>query len=140
MTTTTTTARKLFVNIPVRELKRSVEFFTKLGFTFNPEYTDDKATCMIVSDDAFFMLLVDDRFKDFTTKQICDTGTHQEALFALSTGSRAEVDRIVQTVIEGGGREAGEAKDHGFMYYRAFYDLDGHHWEVLFMEPNHAQS
>jgi predicted lactoylglutathione lyase len=132
--------RKLFVNIPVRDLKRSVDFFTRLGFTFNPQFTDDKATCMIVSDEAFFMLLVDDRFKDFTTKQICDTSSHQEALFALSTASRAEVDQILETVIAGGGREAGEAKDHGFMYYRAFYDLDGHHWEVLFMEPSHVQS
>lgn len=137
---TTAKTRKLFVNIPVRDLKRSVDFFTRLGFTFNAQFTDDKATCMIVSDEAFFMLLVDDRFKDFTTKQICDTSSHQEALFALSTCSRAEVDQILETVIAAGGRQAGETKDHGFMYYRAFYDLDGHHWEVLFMEPSHVQS
>lgn len=135
---TTTKTRKLFVNIPIRNLERSVDFFTKLGFTFNKEYSDERSTCMIVSDEAYFMLLVDDRFKDFTTKQICDTGTHQEALFALSTSSRAEVDHIVKTATEAGGREVGEAKDHGFMYYRVFYDLDGHHWEVVFMEPNHA--
>jgi uncharacterized protein len=136
----TVNSRKLFVNIPVRSLKRAVEFFTKLGFTFNAQFTDEKTTCMIVSEDAYFMLLEHDRFQDFTRKQICDTGAHQEALFALSTGSRAEVDHIVETVIAAGGEEAGERKDHGFMYYRAFYDLDGHHWEVLYMEPNHVQA
>ncbi|MDC0669377.1 VOC family protein [Nannocystis radixulma] len=139
MTTAKTKTRKLFVNIPVRDLKRSVEFFTKLGFTFNPQFTDEKGTCMIVSDEAFFMLLVDDRFKDFTTKQICDTSSHQEALFALSTDSRAEVDQLLETVIAAGGRQA-DTKDYGFMYYRAFYDLDGHHWEVFFMDPSHVQS
>lgn len=136
----TTNPRKLFVNIPVRDLQRSVAFFTRLGFTFNPQFTDESATCMIVNEGAYFMLLVEPRFKDFTPRQVCDTSTHLEALFALSTESRAEVDHIVKTVVEAGGKEAGEPKDYGFMYYRAFYDLDGHHWEVLFMEPGQVPS
>ncbi|MCY0986728.1 VOC family protein [Nannocystis sp. ILAH1] len=135
-----TNSRKLFVNLAVRDLKRTVDFFTRLGFSFNPQFTDEKATCMIVSEEAFFMLMTEDRFKDFTAREICDTRTHLEGLFALSASSRAEVDRLVDTAIEHGGRAIGEPKDHGFMYYRAFYDLDGHHWEVVFMEPSHVQS
>ena len=135
-----TNSRKLFVNLAVRDLGRTVDFFTKLGFAFNQQFTDEKCTCMIVSEEAFFMLMTEDRFKDFTSREICDTRTHLEGLFALSATSRAEVDRLVETAIEHGGRAIGEPKDHGFMYYRAFYDLDGHHWEVAFMEPDHVQS
>ncbi|KYF49980.1 glyoxalase [Sorangium cellulosum] len=129
-------SRMLFVNLPIRDLKRSVEFFTKLGFSFNPQFTDDKATCMIVSEQAFVMLLVEERFKDFTKKQICDTATSTEGIFALSAGSRAEVDELVNTAIASGGTEAGEPSDMGFMYFRRFYDLDGHHWEVMHMDPS----
>lgn len=132
----TNSSRMLFVNLPVRDLKRSVEFFTRLGFSFNPQFTDDKATCMIVSEQAFVMLLVDERFKDFTKKQICDTATSTEGIFALSAGSRAEVDEMVNTAIASGGTEAGDPADMGFMYFRRFYDLDGHHWEVMHMDPS----
>jgi hypothetical protein len=125
----------MFVNLPVRNLKRSIDFFTKLGFEFNPQFTDDKATCMIISDEAFVMLLVEDRFKDFTRKRICDTKTHTEGLFALSAASRAEVDEMVKTAVAAGGTHALDAVDHGFMYVWSFYDLDGHHWEVLYMDP-----
>jgi hypothetical protein len=124
----------MFVNLPVRDLKRSIDFFTKLGFEFNPQFTDDKATCMIISDEAIVMLLVEDRFKDFTRKRICDTKTHTEGLFALSAASRAEVDEMVQTAVAAGGTHALDAVDHGFMYVWSFYDLDGHHWEVLWMD------
>ena len=130
-----TPSRMLFVNLPVRDLKRSVEFFTKLGFTFNPQFTDDKATCMILSEQAFVMLLVDERFKDFTQKQICDTRTHTEGLFAISASSRAEVDELVNGAIAAGGTHAVEKIDQGFMYGWSFYDLDGHHWEVMWMDP-----
>ena len=128
-------SRKLFVNLPVRELKRSVAFFTKLGFRFNPQFTDEHATCMIVSDEACVMLLEDSRFRDFTKHQICDTRTHTEGLFALSCASRAEVDQLVKIALEAGGTPALEAQDHGFMYGHSFYDLDGHHWEVFWMDP-----
>jgi uncharacterized protein len=128
-------SRKLFVNLAVRDLKRSVEFFTRLGFTFDPRFTDESATCMIVSDEAFVMLLVEDRFRDFTKRRICDTRTHTEGLFCVSTGSRAEVDEMVKTAIAAGGSHAQEPIDHGFMYGWSFYDPDGHHWEVMYMDP-----
>lgn len=131
----TTPSRKLFVNLPVRDLKKSIEFFTKLGFQFNPQFTDDKATCMILSEEAFVMLLVDERFKDFTSKQICDTRSSTEALFCLSAGSRDEVNSLVNGAIAAGGTHALKPTDHGFMYGWSFYDLDGHHWEVMWMDP-----
>ncbi len=127
-------ARKIFVNLPVRDLERSVEFFTRLGFTFNPQFTDESATCMIVSEEAFVMLLVEPRFRDFTDRQICDTATRTEGIFALSAESRAEVDQMVDTALAGGGSVAKPPQDLGFMYLRSFYDLDGHHWEVLHMD------
>ena len=129
-------ARKLFVNLPVRDLKRSVEFFTKLGFTFNPQFTDDTGTCMIVSDEAFVMLLEDSRFRDFTRKQIADTSTHTEALFAITCESRAEVDGMMETALAAGAKQAMDPLDHGFMFTRSFYDLDGHHWEIFWMDPS----
>ena len=129
-------SRKIFVNLPVRDLKRSVDFFTKLGFAFNPQFTDDKATCMILSEEAFVMLLVEERFKDFTKKEICDTSTRTEGIFALSCESRAEVDEMVKTAVESGGSRALDPMDHGFMYGWSFYDPDGHHWEVVWMDPS----
>jgi uncharacterized protein len=137
--TTTTPSRKLFVNLAVRDLPRAVEFFTKLGFRFNPQFTDASATCMIVSDEAFFMLLVEPRFRDFTKKQICDTRTHTEGLFSISASSRAEVDDIVHTALAAGATRALDPQDHGFMYGWSFYDLDGHHWEVVWMDPAAVQ-
>jgi hypothetical protein len=129
------TARKLFVNLPVRDLKRSIEFFTRLGFTFNPRFTDDHATCMVLSDEGFVMLLDRARFADFARKEICDTTRYTEGLFALTAGSRAEVDEMVNTALAAGGSHAADTQDHGFMYTRSFYDPDGHHWEVLWMDP-----
>lgn len=129
-------SRKLFVNLPVRDLQRSVAFFTKLGFTFNPQFTDDSATCMILSDEAFVMLLADPRFAEFTDRQICDPATRSEGIFALSAESRAEVDHLVDTALAIGGTVAKPPQDHGFMYLRSFYDLDGHHWEILHMDES----
>jgi predicted lactoylglutathione lyase len=135
---TTHKARMIFVNLAVRDLARSQEFFAGLGFELNPKYTDDKAACMIINGEAFVMLLVEAFFKTFTKKEICDTSTHTEGLFALSCGSRAEVDEMVQKAIAGGGRHAMDPVDHGFMYSWSFYDLDGHHWEVFWMDPQAA--
>jgi uncharacterized protein len=128
-------SRKLFVNLPVRDLTRSVDFFTSLGFTFNPQFTDETATCMIVSDEAYVMLLVRDKFSAFTRKQICDTTSHTEALISLSCASRAEVDDLVNRAIAAGAKHAMEPQDHGFMYGWSFYDPDGHHWELFWMDP-----
>jgi uncharacterized protein len=133
---TTTGSRKIFLNLPVRDLKRSIEFFTKLGFSFNPQFTDDNATCMIVSEEAFVMLLVEARFKDFTKKQICDTRTQTEGIFAISAVSRDEVDSLVKAALAAGGTHASDPVDHGFMYGWSFHDLDGHHWEVIYMDPS----
>ena len=136
----TLNGRKMFVNLAVRDLKRSVDFFTKLGFTFNPKFTDENATCMIVNDDAYVMLLVEPFFKTFTKRQICDTKAQTEGLFALSADSRADVDKMVKTAVAAGGSYAVDPQDHGFMYGWSFYDPDGHHWEVFWMDPQAAQS
>jgi uncharacterized protein len=130
-----TQSRKIFVNLPVRDLSRSIAFFTKLGFSFDPRFSDEAGTCMIISDEAFVMLLTQTRFKDFTKKQICDTKFHTEGLFALSTGSREEVDILVRTALANGGSPALLPVDHGLGYGWSFYDPDGHHWEVLYMAP-----
>lgn len=132
---TTTTSRKIFVNLAVRDLKKSMEFFSKLGFEFNPRFTDDKAACMVLSEEGFVMLLGTPFFKTFTKREICDTSTHTEALLALSCSSRAEVDDLVKKAIAAGGKHAMDPQDHGFMYGWSFYDLDGHHWEVVWMDP-----
>ncbi|HEV3486073.1 MAG TPA: VOC family protein [Vicinamibacterales bacterium] len=134
-----TTPRKLFVNIPVRDLQRSIDFFETLGFAFNTQFTDATATCMLVGEDAYFMLLATDKFKDFSKRPVSDARTETGALFAITADSRAEVDALVERALAAGGSRAAEPQDHGFMYVRSFYDLDGHHWEVLWMDPNAIQ-
>lgn len=129
------TARKIFLNISVKDLDATKAFFTALGFTFNPQFTDQNAACMIVSDEAYVMLLTVPFFGGFTTKALCDTRTHTEALFALSCESRDDVNAMVQKAVAAGGREAMPVQDHGFMYAWSFYDLDEHHWEVFWMDP-----
>jgi len=133
-------ARKIFVNLPVANLQRSVEFFTKLGFKFNAQFTDEKATCMIISEEGFVMLMVEPFFQTFTQNKICDSKTHTETLICLSCESRAEVDELVHKAIAAGGRHAMPAQDHGFMYGWSFYDLEGHHWELAWMDPKAIQS
>ena len=132
-------SRMIFVNLPVRDLPKTKDFFSALGFTYNQQFTDDKAACMIVSDQAFVMLLSEPFFRGFTKNQICDTSTHTEAIFALSCESKVEVDQIVRKAIDAGGRHALDPVDHGFMYNWSFYDLDGHHWDVLWMDPKAVQ-
>ena len=132
----TESSRKIFVNLAVKDLGRAVEFFTKLGFSFDPRFTDEQATCMIVSDEAFVMLLVDDRFKDFTKKELCDPRTHTEAILALSAESREQVDELVQKALAAGGAPANDPIDMDFMYGSSFEDPDGHLWEVIWMDPS----
>lgn len=127
--------RQIYVNVSVTDLKRSMDFFKQLGFGFNPQFTDENAACMIVNDNAFVMLLTEPFFKRFTKREICNTGSHTEALLAVSCGSRAEVDNIVHKAVAAGGSHAMEPQDHGFMYGWSFYDPDGHHWEVMWMDP-----
>ena len=131
--------RKLFVNIAVHDLAKSMEFFSALGFTFNKQFTDEKAACMVVSDDAYFMLLTEPFFRSFANREPADPMRVTEGMFALSCNSRAEVDEMVRRAIDAGGTHAKDPIDHGFMYGWSFYDLDGHHWEVLWMDPNAIQ-
>ena len=133
------TSRKMFVNLAVRDLKKSMAFFSGLGFTFNPKFTDDNAACMVVSGDAYVMLLGEQFFRGFTTRELCDTTRQTEALVALSCSSRAEVEDLLKRALAAGGTRAMDAKDHGFMFVSSFYDLDGHHWELFWMDPAAAQ-
>ena len=126
----------IFVNLPVKDLNKTVEFFTKLGFTFNPQFTDENATCMIVGNDIFVMLLVEKFFKTFTKKEISDTTKNTEAIVALSAQSREEVDQMMEKVLGAGGREARDPQDHGWMYGRSFEDINGHLWEIFYMDES----
>jgi len=131
-----TQARKIFVNLPVKDLAKTVEFFAQLGFEFDPKFTDDNATCMIVNDDAAVMLLVEDFFKGFVKKDLADTTTHTEVINALSAESRERVDELVDQAFAAGAQPASDPMDEGFMYSRSFQDLDGHLWEILYMDPS----
>lgn len=132
-------ARKIFVNLPVKNLNQSVEFFTQLGFTFNAQFTDETATCMIVGEDIFVMLLTEDKFKMFTPKAICDATKSTEVLVCLSSESREAVDDMVHKAVAAGGTTYNEPQDHGFMYAHGFQDLDGHIWETMYMDPSAVQ-
>jgi hypothetical protein len=125
---------QIFVNLPVKDLNKTIEFFKKLGFEFNPQFTDENATCMIVNENIFVMFLVENFFKTFTKREICDTQKDTEVIIALSTESRERVDRIMRNVIESGGTESREAQDHGWMYGRGFQDINGHLWEIIYMD------
>jgi predicted lactoylglutathione lyase len=132
-------SKKIFVNLPVKDLARSVEFFTKLGYTFNPQFTDENATCMVISEDIFVMLLVEKYFGTFTPKAIADAKQTSEVLVALSCDSRAEVERVVNAALAAGARRYREPNDLGFMYQWGFEDLDGHIWEHFWMDPTNVQ-
>jgi len=129
-------ATRIFVNLPVSDLKKSRAFFTSLGFTFNPQFTDETAACMVVSDDIFVMLLTKPKFKSFTPKEICDATKSTEVLVCLSSESRQKVDELVRKAVAAGGKTHQEPQDHGFMYGHGFQDLDGHIWELAYMEPS----
>ena len=129
-------ARKTFVNLPVRDLRKSVNFFSKLGLTFNAQFSDETAACMTISEDIYVMLLTETKFKTFTPKQICDATKSTEVLVCLSSASRDEVNEMVRKAAAAGGTTYKEPEDHGFMYGHGFQDLDGHIWELAFMEPS----
>ena len=134
--TAPSTPRKLFVNVPVRDVQRSIDFFQELGFDFNAQFTDATAAAMLVGEDAYFMLLRQDKFASFTKRPVGDPTTATTALYALGVESRAAVDAMVEKAVALGGSHALEPQDHGFMYGWSFYDLDGHHWEVFWMDPS----
>ncbi|MFC7421771.1 VOC family protein [Iodobacter arcticus] len=127
-------SRKIFVNIPVKNLAASLVFFKALGFSFNPQFSDSSGSGMIVSDDIFVMLLDEVRFQTFTPKTICNAHTHTEMLLCLSCDSQKEVDEMVTKAVAVGGTIYNDPQDHGFMYAHGFQDLDGHIWELVYMK------
>jgi len=126
---------KIFVNLPVKKLKRSIEFFSKLGYKFNPQFTDDTAACMIISEDIYAMLLTYAKFKEFTPVEICDATKSTEVLVCVSCDSREKVDDIVRKAVAAQGKTYSPSKDYGFMYQHGFQDPDGHIWELIYMDP-----
>ena len=129
-------ATRVFINLPVKDLDKSVSFFTNLGYEFNPQFTDEKATCMIVSDNIFVMLLTEAYFKTFTKKPVSDAKVSTEVLIALDTNSKEEVQEVVAKAKASGGTIYNEPQDHGWMYQHSFADLDGHQWEFVYMDAN----
>ena len=127
---------QIYVNLPVRDLKRSNDFFKSLGFQLEPKFSNDQASCVILGENMFAMLLVEVFFKTFTSKPVCDATKSTEVLVCLSCESRAKVDDLVKKAVTAGARVLKEPQDHGFMYGHGFEDLDGHVWELIYMEPN----
>jgi predicted lactoylglutathione lyase len=129
---------RIFVNLPVRSLARSVAFFEHLGYRFDPQFTDDNATCMIVGDNIFVMLLLEPFFQQFTAKPVADAHRTTEAIMCIAVDSRATVDSLVDKALDAGALP-GKTRDLGFMYQRSFQDLDGHLWEMLHMQHDEPQ-
>ena len=131
-------SRKIFVNLPIKDMERSQAFFRSLGFDFNPQFTNEQGACMVVSEDIFVMLLVEPFFQTFIKKPIADARKSTEVLVCLSCESREEVDALVKKALAAGGTAPNAPQDHGFMYAHGFEDLEGHVWELVWMDPNAA--
>ncbi|WP_417352696.1 VOC family protein [Flavobacterium alkalisoli] len=129
-----TKVNQIFVNLPVKDLNKSIEFFTKIGFTFNAQFTDENATCMIIGENIFAMLLTEKYFSTFITKEIADAKKTTELITALSVNSREEVDALLEKAFAAGGRQYKDPIDYDWMYNRNFEDLDGHQWEIFYMD------
>ncbi|MDR7209221.1 VOC family protein [Flavobacterium piscis] len=127
---------KIFLNLPVKDLNRSIAFFTQLGFSFNPKFTNEKGTCLIIGENINVMLLVEEFYKTFTEKEICNTDTTNEAIIAISVETREEVDEIMEKVVKSGGTDYMKTQDYEWMYQRTFLDIDGHHWEIFYMDES----
>jgi hypothetical protein len=131
-------SRHIFVNLPIANMERSKAFFAKLGFSFNPQFTNDQGACMVIADNIFAMLLVQPFFKTFIDTEIADATKSTEVLVCLSCSSREEVDDLVKKAVAAGGKPHRQPQDHGFMYGHGFHDPDGHVWELVYMDPNAA--
>ena len=129
-------AKQIFINLPVKNLKKSTTFFEKLGFTFNMQFTDDKAACMIIGENIYAMLLLEKFFKTFTNKEIADAKKTTEVLIAIDAESRQSVDEMIRKAVEAGGSTYRNPQDNGWMYGHSFADLDGHQWEVLYLDES----
>jgi uncharacterized protein len=130
---------KLFVNLPVKDLDKAMAFFKALGFTFNPQFTDETAACMVMGADNYAMLLTHEKFKSFAKKPMADAHKQTGMMLAVALDSKEDVDRIMAAGVKAGGKEPSPAQDHGFMYQRTLEDLDGHIWEPFWMDPNFVQ-
>lgn len=130
---------KIFINLPVKDLQKAMAFYTTIGFTINPQFTDETAACMAFSEEIFVMLLTHKKFKEFTPKQISDATTSTEVLNCLSAESKEAVIAMVDKALNAGASKGGEPLDYGFMYSKSFNDLDGHIWEILWMDESKAQ-
>jgi predicted lactoylglutathione lyase len=131
--------KQIFVNLPVKDLKRSMDFFSALGFSFNKQFTDEKAACLVINDGSIYaMLITENFFKTFTRKEIADATKTTEVLIALDAESREKVDEMVKTALASGGTTYSEPSDHGWMYQHSFADPDGHQWEIIFMDETKA--
>jgi uncharacterized protein len=132
-------SRKIFVNLPIKNMEKSQAFFKSLGFSFNPQFTNEQGACMVVSEDHnYVMLLVEPFFSTFIKKSIADARQTTEVLVCLSCDSKAEVDEMVKKAVAAGGKTPNAPQDHGFMYGHGFEDLDGHLWELVWMDPSAA--
>lgn len=131
--------KNIFVNLAVKDLEKSKQFFTKLGYTFNAQFTDETAASLVISENIYAMLLTHEKFKQFTKKDIVDSHRATEAIIALSCESKDEVDKTIENVLAAGGKEARPTEDYGFMYGRSFEDPDGHIWEVFWMDPGYVK-
>lgn len=127
-------ATQVFINLPVKDLKKSMTFYEAIGFKNNPQFTDDTAACMVLTDTIYVMLLTHDKFKGFISKSIIDAKQTAGVINALSAGSNDEVTTFIEKAVKAGGREYAEPKDYGFMQQRSVEDLDGHNWEVFYMD------
>ena len=129
-------AKQIYVNLPVKNLQQTMEFFSKLGFSFNPQFTNDKAACMIIAENIYAMLLTEPFFKGFTQKEISDAHKNTEVILAIDAESRAAVDDMIKKAVEAGGKIYKQPQDDGWMYGQGFADIDGHQWEVLYMDAS----
>jgi uncharacterized protein len=127
---------RIFVNLPVKDLDRSIDFFTELGFSFDSRFTDERAACLLIGENIYAMLLVEPFFKTFTQKDVVDATKGTEAIVALGVDSRERVDELAEKALAAGGRPGNDTHDEGGMYARSFQDPDGHLWEVLYMDPS----
>ncbi|TKI56726.1 glyoxalase/bleomycin resistance/extradiol dioxygenase family protein [Brevibacillus antibioticus] len=132
-------SKQIFVNLPVKDLNKSIDFFTAIGYEFNPQFTDQNAACLVISENIFAMLLVEEFFQTFTKKELTDATRSTEVIVALSADSREQVDEIVSKALAAGATPSKDPIDHGFMYSWSFQDLDGHLWEFLYMDQATSQ-
>jgi len=130
---------KIFVNLPVDDLPRSMDFFQALGYSFNMQFTDDKGACLVLGEDIYVMLITKPFYKSFITNDVADSKKVSEAIISLSVDSREAVEDLVDKALAAGGTPSKEPNDMGFMYNRSFLDPDGHHWEVFYMDPENVK-